>query len=174
MTEENKTAAARKVRRQINTAMLQGNAVIADYMKKYGYTGDLEQNVQNMLSSLNGGKTAPIMQTALDTLPDAFKADAEEPYMKQSTALWQATGKDSTLPNPNTSFSVNETKYEIGSADWDNFTAKYKQAYVSYLAQNSAGWDGLSAEDQLEIMSKSHTAGTNAAKKWYMKLHQTK
>lgn len=174
MTDEDRTAAAREIRKQISLVMLEGNAAIANFMQKYGYTGDVQRNMENMLSALGGGKAVPVAKTAYDTLDQIFLSDSDERYMQQATAVWRATGKDGALPHPNTSFEKDGVKYEIASEDWDNWQAKYKQAYVSYLAQNSAGWDGMSAEDQLELMGKAHTAGNNAAKKWYMKLHGIK
>ena len=43
-----------------------------------------------------------------------------------------------------------------------------------YLVGNSKGWDQLTDEERLDILSKAHTAGSNAAKKWYTKLKKIK
>ena len=73
----------------------------------------------------------------------------------------------SALPHPNTSFSLNKTTYEIGD-DWQAYTAEYKLAYSDYLLKNSAKWNVLSDNEQVELLKNAHTKGHDAAKKWYM------
>ena len=51
---------------------------------------------------------------------------------------------------------------------------QYKMAYQKYLVGNSKGWDHLTDEERLDILGKAHTAGSNAAKKWYTKLKKIK
>lgn len=43
-----------------------------------------------------------------------------------------------------------------------------------YLVQNGKGWDQMDGAEQLEALKKAHTAGHNAAVKWYKKLHGIK
>ena len=109
-----------------------------------------------------------------DKMEQTFKDDSGDEYMQRANAVWEATGKDSALPHPNSSFTSNKTTYEIDTADWDNYTLQYKMAYQKYLVDNGKLWDSLKADDQLEILKSAHTAGHNAAVKWYKKLHGIK
>lgn len=106
--------------------------------------------------------------TAYDKLDDTFKDDEDKPYMQLARAAWEKTKNDSALPHPNTSFSVNETTYEIGDDDWQAYTAEYKLAYSDYLLKNSAKWSILSDNEQVELLKEAHKKGHEAAKKWYM------
>ena len=81
---------------------------------------------------------------------------------------WEKTENESALPHPNSDFSVNGTKYEIGDEDWQAYTVEYKLAYSDYLLKNSAKWNILSNDEQVELLKKAHQKGHEAAKKWYM------
>lgn len=174
LPEAERDAAAREVRAQINALLLQGNVILADYFTKYGYESETQQHTRNFLALFSGSKAVPTLPTAYDLMPQTFHDDAELPYMQQATSVWEATGKESALPHPNESFSVNGTEYVIEEADWDNWTLQYKMSYQKYLVEHSKGWDAMTSAEQLEIMQKAHSAGHNAAKKWYSKLHRIK
>lgn len=88
--------------------------------------------------------------------------------MQLARAAWEKTENESALPHPNSDFSVNGTKYEIGDEDWQAYTAEYKLAYSDYLLKNSAKWNILSDNEQVELLKKAHQKGHEAAKKWYM------
>lgn len=106
--------------------------------------------------------------TAYDKMDDTFKADEDKPYMQMARSAWEKTENASALPNPNRDFSVNKTTYEIGDDDWQAYTAEYKLAYSDYLLKNSAKWNILSNDEQVELLKKAHQKGHDAAKKWYM------
>lgn len=106
--------------------------------------------------------------TAYDKLDDTFKADEYKAYMQLARSAWEKTENESALPHPNTSFSVNKTTYEIGDNDWQAYTAEYKLAYSDYLLKNSAKWNILSDNEQVELLKEAHQKGHDAAKKWYM------
>lgn len=106
--------------------------------------------------------------TAYDKMDDTFKADEDKAYMQLARSAWEKTENESALPHPNSDFSVNGTKYEIGDEDWQAYTAEYKLAYSDYLAKNSAKWNILSNDEQVELLKKAHQKGHDAAKKWYM------
>ena len=174
MTDAQKEQAAREVRRQINALLLEGNTVMGDFWAKYGYGNETQQRMSNFLNLFTGSKEVPKLPTAYDLIPQTFADDIDLPYMQQAKAVYEATGKSSALPHPNQSFTVNGTTYSVDEADWDNFTLQYKMAYQKYLVGNSKGWDHLTDEERLDILGKAHTAGSNAAKKWYTKLKKIK
>lgn len=174
MTDAQKEQAAREVRRQINALLLEGNTVMGDFWAKYGYGNETQQRMSNFLNLFTGSKEVPKLPTAYDLMPQTFADDIDLPYMQQAKAVYEATGKASALPHPNQSFTVNGTEYSVDEADWDNFTLQYKMAYQKYLVGNSKGWDRLTDEERLDILGKAHTAGSNAAKKWYTKLKKIK
>lgn len=174
MTDAQKEQAAREVRRQINALLLEGNTVMGDFWAKYGYGNETQQRMSNFLNLFTGSKEVPKLPTAYDLMPQTFADDIDLPYMQQAKAVYEATGKSSALPHPNQSFTVNGTTYSVDEADWDNFTLQYKMAYQKYLVGNSKGWDHLTDEERLDILGKAHTAGSNAAKKWYTKLKKIK
>lgn len=174
MTDAQKEQAAREVRRQINALLLEGNTVMGDFWAKYGYGNETQQRMSNFLNLFTGSKEVPKLPTAYDLMPQTFADDIDQPYMQQAKAVYEATGKSSALPHPNQSFTVNGTTYSVDEADWDNFMLQYKMAYQKYLVGNSKGWDHLTDEERLDILGKAHTAGSNAAKKWYTKLKKIK
>lgn len=174
MTDAQKEQAAREARRQINALLLEGNTVMGDFWAKYGYGNETQQRMSNFLNLFTGSKEVPKLPTAYDLMPQTFADDIDLPYMQQAKAVYEATGKSSALPHPNQSFTVNGTTYSVDEADWDNFTLQYKMAYQKYLVGNSKGWDHLTDEERLGILGKAHTAGSNAAKKWYTKLKKIK
>lgn len=174
MTDAQKEQAAREVRRQINALLLEGNTVMGDFWAKYGYGNETQQRMSNFLNLFTGSKEVPKLPTAYDLMPQTFADDIDQPYMQQAKAVYEATGKSSALPHPNQSFTVNGTTYSVDEADWGNFMLQYKMAYQKYLVGNSKGWDHLTDEERLDILGKAHTAGSNAAKKWYTKLKKIK
>ena len=106
--------------------------------------------------------------TAYDKMDDTFKADEDKAYMQLARSAWEKTENESALPHPNSDFSVNGTKYEIGDEDWQAYTVEYKLAYSDYLLKNSAKWNILSDDEQVELLKEAHKKGHEAAKKWYM------
>lgn len=174
MTDAEKDLAAREIRKQINATTLEGNAAIGDFMTKYGYSNNASQNIGNFLSMYNGGKEIGALPTAFELMPQVFLLDEDQPYMQRSKEVWEATGKDSALPHPNLSFSIDGVKYEVEDADEGNFILQYQKAYADYVDKHMVGWDKRSSDEQLDILSSAHTAAGNAAKKWYKKLKRIK
>lgn len=154
------------VRRRMIEETLVAQGAIGSFMERY-VTG------KTLVSRIFEGVYTS-EPTAYDLMPQTFADDIDQPYMQQAKAVYEATGKSSALPHPNQSFTVNGTTYSVDEADWDNFTLQYKMAYQKVLVGNSKGWDHLTDEERLDILGKAHTAGSNAAKKWYTKLKKNK
>lgn len=164
--DETKTEAERRAlilqyRDQITDLQLSFNEQFGQFQAKY-VTGE------NPLTKMLLDPQSVSAYTAYDKLDDTFKADEDKAYMQLASAAWEKTKNDSALPHPNSDFSVNGTKYEIGDEDWQAYTAEYKLAYSDYLLKNSAKWSILSDSEQVELLKKAHQKGHEAAKKWYM------
>lgn len=164
--DETKTEAERRTlilqyRDQITDLQLSFNEQFGQFQAKY-VTGE------NPLTKMLLDPQSVSAYTAYDKLDDTFKADEDKAYMQLARAAWEKTENASALPHPNRDFSVNGTKYEIGDEDWQAYTAEYKLAYSDYLLKNSAKWNILSNDEQVELLKNAHTKGRDAAKKWYM------
>lgn len=167
LTDEQKYTLTSEARKEMIAATLEAQEAIGAFREKY-ITG---MNVAtNMLFA---GATAHI-PTTYEKLPQTFRDDEDKTYMQWAKAVYDATGADGALPHPNTTFSYNKTEYTVGPEDMDNYILKYKAAYQKYLATNGKKWGILSDEDRLELLRNAHTAGHNAAKEWYRKLHGIK
>lgn len=172
MTDAEKESKAREVRKQINQTLLEANAAYGDYMNKYGYDNGAKKALDNMLELFSPKKPQAEDQVAWYAMSDTFKADENKSYMQKSRAVWEATGKDSALPHPNTSFDEQKTTYEIGAEDWDGWETAYRDAYENYVARNASKWDGMTDEEKLGVLTKAHSEGHNAAKAWYWQTHE--
>lgn len=164
--DETKTEAERRTlilqyRDQITDLQLSFNEQFGQFQAKY-VTGE------NPLTKMLLDPQSVSAYTAYDKLDDTFKADEDKAYMQLARAAWEKTENASALPHPNRDFSVNKTTYEIGDDDWQAYTAEYKLAYSDYLLKNSAKWNILSNDEQVELLKKAHQKGHDAAKKWYM------
>ena len=164
--DETKTEAEQRTlilqyRDQITDLQLSFNEQFGQFQAKY-VTGE------NPLTKMLLDPQSVSAYTAYDKMDDTFKADEDKAYMQLASAAWEKTKNDSALPHPNSDFSVNGTKYEIGDEDWQAYTAEYKLAYSDYLLKNSAKWSILSDSEQVELLKKAHQKGHEAAKKWYM------
>ena len=164
--DETKTEAEQRTlilqyRDQITDLQLSFNEQFGQFQAKY-VTGE------NPLTKMLLDPQSVSAYTAYDKMDDTFKADEDKAYMQHARAAWEKTKNDSALPHPNSDFSVNGTKYEIGDEDWQAYTAEYKLAYSDYLLKNSAKWSILSDSEQVELLKKAHQKGHDAAKKWYM------
>lgn len=164
--DETKTEAERRAlilqyRDQITDLQLSFNEQFGQFKAKY-VTGE------NPLTKMLLDPQSVSAYTAYDKLDDTFKADEDKAYMQLARSAWEKTENESALPHPNTSFSVNKTTYEIGDDDWQAYTEEYKLAYSDYLLKNSAKWNILSDDEQVELLKKAHQKGHEAAKKWYM------
>ena len=164
--DETKTEAERRAlilqyRDQITDLQLSFNEQFGQFQAKY-VTGE------NPLTKMLLDPQSVSAYTAYDKMDDTFKADEDKEYMQLARSAWEKTENESALPHPNSDFSVNGTKYEIGDEDWQAYTAEYKLAYSDYLAKNSAKWNILSNDEQVELLKKAHQKGHEAAKKWYM------
>ena len=164
--DETKTEAERRAlilqyRDQITDLQLSFNEQFGQFQAKY-VTGE------NPLTKMLLDPQSVSAYTAYDKMDDTFKADEDKEYMQLARSAWEKTENESALPHPNTSFSVNKTTYEIGDDDWQAYTVEYKLAYSDYLLKNSAKWNILSNDEQVELLKKAHQKGHEAAKKWYM------
>ena len=160
-TEAEQRALILQYRDQITDLQLSFNEQFGQFQAKY-VTGE------NPLTKMLLDPQSVSAYTAYDKMDDTFKADEDKAYMQLARSAWEKTENESALPHPNSDFSVNGTKYEIGDEDWQAYTAEYKLAYSDYLAKNSAKWNILSNDEQVELLKKAHQKGHEAAKKWYM------
>ena len=174
MTPSEQESAAREIREQINQVMLSANVKISDYWNKYGVVSTGQAAAQNFLELFGKDISVPTMPTAYDELPQTFLDDEDQPYMQKAKTVFDATGKASALPHPNTEFELGGTEYEIGDEDWDGWTAAYKAGYTRYLESDrgARGFENMTSEEQLAVLKKAHTAGHEASKKWYLKKHE--
>ena len=164
--DETKTEAEQRTlilqyRDQITDLQLSFNEQFGQFQAKY-VTGE------NPLTKMLLDPQSVSAYTAYDKMDDTFKADEDKAYMQLARSAWEKTENESALPHPNTSFSVNKTTYEIGDDDWQAYTVEYKLAYSDYLLKNSAKWNILSDDEQVELLKEAHKKGHEAAKKWYM------
>lgn len=110
----------------------------------------------------------------LADLPQTFQADMDEPYMQRAVDTWRATGEDSALPRPLDKFSYKKTEYVISEDEAETWNAIYKENYMAKLKQSEKTWDSLNDEEKLEALKAAHRAGHEAAKEWYMRIHNIK
>ena len=164
LTPEEKYALTSEVRKEMIAVALEANEAAAAYNQKYVAGVDIATN------ALYEGAYLAI-PTAMDRLAPTFKADGDQLYMQRATAVWEATGNDSALPHPNTSYTSSGVTYTVSEADMDNWLLQYKMGYQEYLVENGGIWDGLTDGERLEILKDAHSAGHNAAKKWHQKLY---
>ncbi len=167
LTPEQKYTLTSDVRREMIDVALEANEAAAAYNEKYVAGLNIATN------ALYEGAYLTI-PTAMDKLDQVFKADSDQMYMQRATEVWEATGKDSALPHPNTSYTSKGVTYEVGVEDMENWMAQYKMGYQDYLVKNSGNWGALNDEERLEILKGAHSAGHDAARKWHMKLHGIK
>ena len=161
LSDSDKNRLILQYRDEMVALQLSANEELSKFKAKY-VTGDAW--FKNIFTPYQ--EVAPY--TAYDKMDDTFKADEDKAYMQLARSAWEKTENESALPHPNSDFSVNGTKYEIGDEDWQAYTAEYKLAYSDYLAKNSAKWNILSDDEQVELLKKAHQKGHDAAKKWYM------
>lgn len=167
LTPEQKYTLTSDVRREMIKVALEANEAAAAYNEKYVAGLNIATN------ALYEGAYLTI-PTAMDKLDQVFKADSDQMYMQRATEVWEATGNDSALPHPNTSYTSKGVTYEVGVEDMENWMAQYKMGYQDYLVRKGARWDAMSDEEKLELLKSAHSAGHDAARKWHMKLHGIK
>lgn len=167
LTPEQKYTLTSDVRREMIEVALEANEAAAAYNEKYVAGLNIATN------ALYEGAYLTI-PTAMDKLDQVFKADSDQMYMQRATEVWEATGNDSALPHPNTSYTSKGVTYEVGVEDMENWVAQYKMGYQDYLVRKGARWDAMSDEEKLELLKSAHSAGHDAARKWHMKLHGIK
>lgn len=159
ITDAARKARTLELRDEIVEIQLEANEKAGEFYAKY-VTGDTW-----FTKLLNIPQTLTPF-TTYEKLDAAFLADANKDYMAISKAVWEATGKDSALPHPNTSFKVGDTTYDIEAADWDEWVSDYKAAYEDYIA--TVKWDDLATDDErLNALTKAHNKGHAAAKENY-------
>ena len=167
LSPEQKYTLTSDVRREMIEVALEANEAAAAYNEKYVAGLNIATN------ALYEGAYLSI-PTAMDRLDQTFKADSDQTYMQQATSVWEATGDDSALPHPNTSYTVSGVTYTVSEEDMDNWLLQYKIGYQEYLVEKGKHWDSLTDEEKLEILKNAHSAGHNTAKSWHMKLHGIK
>lgn len=161
LSDSDKNRLILQYRDEMVALQLSANEELSKFKAKY-VTGDAW--FKNIFTPYQ--EVAPY--TAYDKMDDTFKADEDKAYMQLARSAWEKTENESALPHPNSDFSVNGTKYEISDEDWQAYTAEYKLAYSDYLLKNSAKWNILSDNEQVELLKKAHQKGHEEAKKWYM------
>jgi hypothetical protein len=96
-----------------------------------------------------------------------FLKDENEDYMKKVKEVFDATGKDGAVPRVNYTFSMNHVEYTVPNEHRAEFAEEYKLGYIDYIEKKADDWGEMTSEEKLEVLRSAHTAGTNAAKKWY-------
>lgn len=161
LSQADKNRLILQYRDEVVELQLAANEEIGKFKAKY-VTGD------SWFTKLFTGFKNVTPYTAYDKMDATFRDDEDKPYMQLARAAWEKTENASALPHPSRDFSVNKTTYEIGEDDWQAYTAEYKLAYSDYLLKNSAKWNILSNDEQVELLKEAHKNGHDAAKKWYM------
>lgn len=168
LTDAEKYTLMSEKRREMIELTLDAQEAIGAWKEKY-VTG------KNLATSALFEGTRAHIPTAYETMPSVFKADENAEYMKRATEVYQATGKDSALPHPQTDFKATpkggkQTKYTVESQYWDRYIAEYQRTYEKKFAEKTKGknWDSLDDEEKLSILTSTHTAANNAAKSWYL------
>jgi hypothetical protein len=160
LTDEEKYELTSAQRREMIEYALEANEAVQAFREKY-ITG------RSLTSYLfEGTYTRP--KTAYEKLPAVFADAADQPYMQAAKATWEATGKDSALPHPNTSFEKDGVDYIIGDDEWDQWCEWYNEAYRLHLSKYEIGWEALSATEQLDILSSAHDNAHDYCKKQYL------
>lgn len=172
-SDEKKHQEANEVRRTMIALALDAQEAIGEYKEKY-VTGD------NLVMRMLTEGTTIQAPTAYDRMEQTFKDDEQQPYMQRASEVYKATGNDSALPHPNTGFSVKDkitkedAEYVVEPEYWGTWVLDYKSAYVEYLAKNGRGWEMMTDAQKLDVLKKAHSAGHEAAKKRYAKIHGIK
>jgi hypothetical protein len=173
LSDDAKYATTRELRRKILELAVDANEAIGAFKEQY-VTGD---NLVSRILTEGATIQAP---TAYDKMDATFKADEDQLYMQQASEVYKATGNDSALPHPNTGFSVKDkitkedAEYVVEPEYWNTWVLDYKSAYVEYLAKNGRGWEMMTDAQKLDVLKKAHSAGHEAAKKRYAKIHGIK
>lgn len=173
LSDDAKYAATREVRRKILELAVDANEAIGAFKEQY-VTGD------NLVMRMLTEGTTIQAPTAYDRMEQTFKDDEQQPYMQRASEVYKATGSDSALPHPNTGFSVKDkitkedAEYVVEPEYWNTWVLDYKSAYVEYLAKNGRGWEMMTDAQKLDVLKKAHSAGHEAAKKRYAKIHGIK
>lgn len=134
-----------------------------DYAEKY-ITG---RNFVGYL--LNGGAKAG-KASPLATYSMQFQYDKDETYMKRAQEVYDANGKSSALPHPNTSPQINKVYYHPDTQEcWEEYQGQYRQAYKEVLdGVTDSEWSAMDQDEKENLLSRAHTAGNTQAKRWYL------
>ena len=165
LTTEQKTSLIKEARREMIDAALLANEAIGAYNERYITGSNIVTNMLTAGSMLNVTKAEN--QMTWNKVESTFRADVNQDYMKKSKAVWEATGKDAALPHPDREMTIDKKKYTVEDKYWKDYQKEYKIAYMDYITENSDDWDMMTADEQLEILKKAHTAAYTTADNWY-------
>lgn len=166
MTDAERNRQLLSLRDQIVDKQMYVNDQLMEFYGKY-VTG------KNLFEGMIGDIHEVTPYTAFEKLSSTFADDYDNgaDYMMKSHAVWEATGKDSAIPHPNTSFSEKGVEYVISDDDWPEWETAYRDTYQGYIDRNSMNWDTMKDEERLELLKKAHSKAHDAAKKQYMQKH---
>jgi hypothetical protein len=109
-------------------------------------------------------------------MPETFKDDSDEDYMKKAQEVYKTTNSSAALPHPDKKVSVtNKAKvkdeYTISDEEWPKYEAEYKRAYEKTVTNKGKRWKTMSTDQKKQVMTSAHTAGNEAMRKLYEKEH---
>lgn len=88
----------RRLRHEMNMALLEANTAMGDYFNKYGYSNEAEQAIYNSLNVFTNDKHVPVMPVSeTQTLKDAVKENDLDTALATINTLAQSGKKTSTI-----------------------------------------------------------------------------
>lgn len=168
LTDAEKDAREKELRRQILADGLVVNGIVADYWAKYGYSTNFGEKAANYFALISGADvntyTPP---TDFEQMPQLFQADADADYMQFAVSVYNETGNATHLPHPAKTFKTGGVEYTVPDADWDSYCTDYREAYSAYIAAHQ--YD----EDKAKVLSTAHSQGAKRAREiWLAKQKQ--
>lgn len=95
--------------------------------------------------------------------------------MQRAYSVWEATGKDSSLPHVSYSFEKKDVLYEVPEEDQEKFAETYKREYQRYVNGTSdAAWKKMADEEKQKFLTNAHRKAQNTAKEEWFKQNNIK
>ena len=169
LSDHEKYVLTSEVRRDMMLNTLEAQESIGEYYAKYI---DGENPLYQMMEGVYGRAS-----NAYEKLPESYRADYEsrETYMQRAYSVWEATGKDSSLPHVSYSFEKKDVLYEVSEEDQEKFAETYKREYQRYVNRTSdAVWKKMSDEEKQKFLTNAHRKAQDAAKEEWFKQNNIK
>lgn len=168
LTDAEKDAREKELRRQILADGLVVNGIVADYWAKYGYSTNFAEKAANYFALISGADTNTYTPpTDFEQMPQLFQEDADADYMRFAMSVYDETGNATHLPHPAKTFKTGGVEYTVPDADWDSYCTDYRDAYSAYIAKHQ--YD----EDKAKVLSTAHSQGARRAREiWLEKQKQ--